>query len=64
MDNYNSDGPYILWVDGGYEGWSPRSYPTLTEALSDWRDGSKFVITKVVKYEVVEAPDDRSNDDA
>lgn len=47
----NTDGPYIRWLDYGYEGWHPDSYDTLAEALEDDRYNS-FVITKAVQYEI------------
>lgn len=27
--------PYIVWTDYGYEGWRPKLYETLEEALDD-----------------------------
>lgn len=32
-DNWNADSPIIVWSDYGYEGWSPRSYPTVAAAI-------------------------------
>lgn len=32
-DNWNPDGPIVVWSDYGSEGWSPRSYPTVAAAI-------------------------------
>ncbi len=53
----NVAGPYILWIDNGYKGWTPASFATLTEALQGATYGSPWVITKVVDFEVVEKSD-------
>jgi hypothetical protein len=42
-------GPYIVWEYHGYEGWMPRSYDTLEEALADKRFSKKFVVTQLIK---------------
>lgn len=47
-NNWNADGPYIVWRDYGCEGWSPRSYDTAAAALADKDSGS--VITRVVEF--------------
>lgn len=47
-------GPFIVWECYGYEGWQPKSYPTLKAAISDQRYQSTFVVTKRVDYEVTE----------
>jgi len=47
-------GPYIRWIHFGYEGWRPKSYDTVKEALIDENYGNDFVITKIVDYEVKE----------
>jgi len=60
MGNREEDvvGPYIIWIDNGaYEGWSPRSFKTLKEALLAERYSSAFVATKLVDIEVTEKPD-------
>lgn len=51
------EGPYIVWEDGGCEGWSPKSYPTLKEALEGHRYATEWVVTKRVSYEVTETED-------
>jgi hypothetical protein len=53
--NPDTKGPYIVWQDWGYDGWSPTSYNTLKDALSASRMTSRFVLTKVVDVDVVEA---------
>ena len=52
--NWHADGPYIVWEDYGYEGWQPRSFPTLKAAVKDDRFSSDFVITKRVEFDVKE----------
>ena len=51
---YDTDGPYIVWENLGYEGWHPRSFDDLTVALEYQRYSSEFVVTKVLKYKVEE----------
>jgi hypothetical protein len=53
-------GPYIVWEDGGCEGWSPTSYPTLKAAL-EGRKYSDWIVTRLVAYEVVEAEEKKDN---
>lgn len=53
---YSADGPFIVWENCGCEGWQPKSFMTLKEALSAQRYNSEFVVTKLVNYEVTEAP--------
>lgn len=49
------DGPVIRWLDyGAYEGWKPDSYDTVKEALEDTNYGNKFVITRLVQYDIQE----------
>lgn len=43
------DGPYIVWENYGYEGWKPKSYPNLKEALTTPRYVSEWEITKRVE---------------
>lgn len=43
-----------MWVNNGYEGWSPRSYGTLKEAILGERYNNDFVITKIVDFETKE----------
>lgn len=62
MTNENekdSIGPYIVWEDYGTEGWQPKSFANLTEALNAQRTYGAFVVTKRVEYEVVEKKDER-----
>lgn len=51
---HDVEGPFIVWENYGYEGWQPKSYPTLTEALTTPRYNSEFVITKPIKVDVSE----------
>lgn len=36
---------YIVWVNHGYEGWSPNPYDTLKECVEHDSYGSEKVIT-------------------
>ncbi len=47
-------GPFIVWEDYGYEGWQPKSYATLLEAVNSHSYCSTTVVTKTVKYEFTE----------
>lgn len=49
-DNYNPDGPIIVWSDYGFDGWKPRSYPTIAAAISDGISHGA-VITRRIKVE-------------
>jgi hypothetical protein len=49
-------GPYVVWEDHGYEGWMPKSYETLKEAVSGERYTNEWIVTKVVPFEVNEVP--------
>jgi hypothetical protein len=42
-------GPIVLWEDYGCEGWQPKSFATVTEALMAPRYSASFVITMIVK---------------
>lgn len=48
-------GPFIVWQDSGVEGWGPTSYDTIKEALLAPKYASRWVLTKTVDFEVVEA---------
>jgi hypothetical protein len=52
-----TEGPIIVWVNYGYEGWQPKSYHTLKEALLGERYSTEFVVTRLVTYEVTEVKD-------
>ncbi len=47
-------GPYIVWEYYGYEGWQPKSYSNLADALTAQRVNSQWEITKKVNFEVRE----------
>jgi len=47
-------GPFIVWEYYGYEGWHPKSYPSIKKALEDSRYSSDWVLTRPVSYEVTE----------
>jgi len=49
----DTEGPYIVWFDYGYEGWRPYSYKTLREALETSKPYS-YIITKKCEYEIIE----------
>jgi len=53
-DENTIKGPFIVWENYGYEGWQPKSYPTLKAALSAQRYNSEFVVTKAVDFDVIE----------
>jgi hypothetical protein len=53
-DDRGIEGPVILWVNYGYDGWRPTSYLTLKDALLADRYASTFVFTRLVEYEVVD----------
>ena len=50
------DGPYILWQNYGYEGWQPKSFLTLEDALLAEKYSTEFIITKPVNFEAKELP--------
>lgn len=47
-------GPFIRWDNYGHEGWKPSSHETLIDALTKGRYCSEFIITKPVKFEIIE----------
>ena len=49
-----TSGPVILWLNYGYEGWQPRSFASVKEALEADRWGNEFLITRLVQWEVRE----------
>lgn len=49
----DANGPFVVWCNNGYEGWRPRSYPTLKAALLGERYSPEFVVTHSVEFEVV-----------
>lgn len=52
-----TSGPIIIWSDYGCEGWKPRSFENVKEALEATRYGEPFIITRVVQYDVQESTD-------
>lgn len=46
-------GPIILWENYGYEGWHPKSYATLKDALVAVRYNTEFVVTERAEFDVV-----------
>jgi hypothetical protein len=54
---YDANGPYVTWIDNGGEGWAPRSFDTLREAVIAETYGSNVVVTKVVQFEIKEIED-------
>jgi len=53
--NNDTAGPYIVWENHGYDGWHPKSFKTLKEALvSGERYSSQWVLTKSVSFDVQE----------
>jgi hypothetical protein len=53
----DAKGPIIRWRDYVYDGWRPESYDTIKEALEDDNYGNKFVITRIVQYDIQENKD-------
>ena len=47
-------GPFIVWEYYGYEGWHPKSYPSIKKALEGTRYNSNWVLTRPVRYELTE----------
>lgn len=45
---------YIVWENYGYEGWQPKYYATLPEALTTPRFVTEWIITKAVSFQVCE----------
>ena len=54
FQNPGTDGPVILWLDYGYEGWKPYSFETVADALHVGKFGNDYVITRKATYEVKE----------
>lgn len=52
-NNKEITGPYILWVDYGYEGWKPQSFNSIEEALKSEKY-SEWIITKRVDFKAIE----------
>jgi hypothetical protein len=52
--NPSAEGPIILWLDYGYEGWKPYSFDSVADALHVSKFGNDFVITRRATYEVRE----------
>lgn len=62
MNENDIQGPVILWLDyGAVEGWHPKSFSTIKEALEADRYDNKFVVTKLVKYTVVDDTDAKTS---
>ncbi len=50
----DTKGPFIVWENYGYEGWQPKSYNTLKEAVIALRFNSEWIVTRLISYEVTE----------
>jgi len=50
----DANGPIILWLDYGCEGWKPTSFDTVKEALEADRYSADFRVTRLVDYQVYE----------
>lgn len=48
------NGPVILWTNYGCEGWKPKSFDSVKDALEADKYGSEFVIARKVQYEIKE----------
>ncbi|MCA1458068.1 hypothetical protein I6F35_33585 [Bradyrhizobium sp. BRP22] len=44
----DTTGPVIVWLDCGYEGWIPRSFPTLLDAVKSGAITSDSVVTGLI----------------
>lgn len=51
-------GPYVVWEDYDTEGWHPKSFDTLAEAV---RCRADKTITKIVAFKVVEMAENRAS---
>lgn len=49
-----AEGPIIVWENLGYEGWHPKSFVTIKEALLATRYSSEFVLTRLIEFDVLE----------
>lgn len=47
-------GPFIVWENYGYEGWQPKSYNTLKEAVVAWKSTTEWRLTRVIEFNVTE----------
>lgn len=45
-------GPYIVWENYGVEGWHPKSYKTLAEALCSPRSCCEWEITRKAEFSI------------
>lgn len=48
------EGPIIRWDNYGYEGWKPRSFATVKDAVTDEQYGNEYVVTRAVQFDVTE----------
>ncbi len=48
-------GPYIVWINYGYDGWAPYDYETVEDALKHKASGDEWILTRTVK--LVESDD-------
>lgn len=60
MADKGPDAPYVIWIDYGSEGWSPKGYDTPEEVLdaiaSGDTHGHPFVITRRTHLSITEMP--------
>lgn len=54
LPRYDAEGPIILWIDYGCEGWKPQSFDTIKEVLETPKYGNTFRITRRTSYEIIE----------
>lgn len=47
-------GPFIVWENLGCEGWHPKSFATIEEAVTGQKYATEYVITRRVSFRVVE----------
>lgn len=46
-------GPYVVWENFGYEGWQPKNFATLDEAVR-YRSFSECAVTRLVDFQVID----------
>lgn len=55
-DNWNADGPIVVWSDYGHEGWSPRSYQTVLDAIAAGFTYGSIITQRIELAAVVSEP--------
>lgn len=50
----DTTGPIIRWDSYGVEGWKPKSFSSIEEAITKDLYGNDYVLTRVVEFTIVE----------